>query len=301
MTLDFSVIVPSYNRPQELARCLGSLAALDFPKERFEVIVVDDGSDTPAAAAVERFVGSLNVTSIRQTNQGPAAARNAGARAASGTFLAFTDDDCAAAPGWLSALFPVLRREPEALAGGCTVNALPENACSSASHLIHEFVCAHYNASPGEPRFFASNNIALAADVFRASGGFDPQFRTAEDRDFCDRHLASGRPMIYVPTALIHHSHDLTVRTFWSQHIAYGRGARRFYLAHGRRNRGSSTLDPSFYARIAREMPAFLRRTRRRWTLAALIALWQIANLTGFALETVAPEKPRGEAAESGA
>ncbi len=298
MALDFSVIVPSYNRPRELASCLGSLAALDFPKERFEVIVVDDGSDEPAAAVAARFAGALNIRSIRQTNQGPASARNAGARAASGTFLAFTDDDCAAAPGWLSALLPALRAEHGALAGGRTVNALTGNACAAASQLIQDFVYAHYNATPGKPRFFASNNIALAADVFREADGFDPRFRTAEDRDFCDRHVASGRPMIYVPTAVIHHSHHLTVRTFWNQHVAYGRGARRFQLAHSRRDRGSSTLDPGFYTRIARQMPAFLRGKQRPWTLIALMAMWQMANLTGFALETLAPSDLHRDAVE---
>jgi len=293
MPLDFSVIVPSRDRPRELARCLDSLADLDFPRDRFEIIVVDDGGTVPTAPIVSRVTERVRVTTLRQSNGGPALARNTGARAALGTFLAFTDDDCTPAPDWLSAFFEVLRREPGAMVGGRTVNALVDNACSAASQLIQDLVYDYYNAEPRRARFFASNNMALSAAQFRAVGGFDPSFRTSEDRDLCDRWTAAGRRMILAPNAVVHHAHELSLRAFWMQHIGYGRGARRFYLAHRLRERGSSTIDGAFYSRVVQRLPGVLHGKRSRgWSLACLMAVWQAANVAGFALETLVPSMP---------
>src|SRR5213593_4845830 len=100
----FAVVIPTYDRPAELRRCLDSLAAQNYPRDRFEVIVVDDGSPTPAEEVVSCYDPSLNLTLRRQARAGPAAARNVGATAARSRFLAFLDDDCRASPDWLQQL-----------------------------------------------------------------------------------------------------------------------------------------------------------------------------------------------------
>src|SRR3712207_1403127 len=91
----FSVIVPTYERPAQLAACLGALARLDCPAASFEVIVVDDGSAAAPGRRLDEFRDLLDVRLLTQANAGPAAARNRGASEARGSFLAFTDDDCA--------------------------------------------------------------------------------------------------------------------------------------------------------------------------------------------------------------
>jgi glycosyltransferase involved in cell wall biosynthesis len=80
----FSIIVPTHSRPGPLAACLQALTGLDYARERFEVIVVDDGSKIPPKAAVESFRDHLQVTLLLQHHAGPAAARNAGATHARG-------------------------------------------------------------------------------------------------------------------------------------------------------------------------------------------------------------------------
>src|SRR5689334_3533804 len=97
----FSIVIPTYNRPRQLAKCLESLCRLTYPRDRFDVIVVDDGSPTPLAPVVEVFQSQLRIVVHRQSNGGPAAARNTGAARATGENLAFTDDDCAPESGWL--------------------------------------------------------------------------------------------------------------------------------------------------------------------------------------------------------
>src|ERR1700687_4271431 len=100
----FSIIVPTYARPLELVDCLEALARLEFRRDSFEVIVVDDGSPSPPAAVVERFRDRLTLNLVTAPHGGPAAARNRGAERATGKFFAFTDDDCRPAPNWLDAL-----------------------------------------------------------------------------------------------------------------------------------------------------------------------------------------------------
>ncbi len=291
MPLDFSIIVPTYNRPRDLGCCLESLASLDFPKDRFEVIVINDGGSLSVAPVVSRWADTLLITTLHEANGGPAMARNFGARVASGTYLAFTDDDCVPAPGWLSALLEVLREEPGAMAGGRTINALEDNPYSAASQLIVDLVYDHYNAQPRQAQFFATNNLALSAAQFRTLGGFDTNFRTSEDRDLCDRWAGAGYQIVFVPDAVVYHAHNLSFSTFWMQHIGYGRGARHFYLTHQLRDRGSSTISCNFYWRLLQQLPRALRGKLRPWYLTFLMAVWQLANFVGFALETLFPRR----------
>ena len=76
----FSVIIPTYERIQQLTVCLRALACQNYPRDRFEVLVVDDGSGTSPKAAVNAFLGQLNVRLLAQLHSGPAAARNYGVR-----------------------------------------------------------------------------------------------------------------------------------------------------------------------------------------------------------------------------
>jgi glycosyltransferase involved in cell wall biosynthesis len=96
----FSIVIPSCARSRQLAACLQSLTCLDYPRDRFEVIVVDDGSETLPEDVVAPFCNQLDVTLDTRVHAGLAATRNTGATRAKGEFLAFTDDDCAPAE-WL--------------------------------------------------------------------------------------------------------------------------------------------------------------------------------------------------------
>ncbi|MGZ8250554.1 glycosyltransferase [Methylomagnum sp.] len=132
----FSIVIPTLNRPGPLRHCLAALTALDYPAECYEVIVVDDGGHAPLNGGLAEFQGRLKIRLIRQTNAGPGAARNTGAAAASGEYLAFTDDDCHPEPGWLRAFAARFEARPDALLGGHTLNGLPENIYSAASQAL---------------------------------------------------------------------------------------------------------------------------------------------------------------------
>jgi GT2 family glycosyltransferase len=182
-----------------------------------------------------------------QANRGPAAARNAGAERAAGTYLAFTDDDCAPDPLWLVEFDRALQAEAGALLGGRTVNALPDNRYSTTSQVLVDFVMGYLEMGD-HLRFFTSNNIAMPRECFAELGGFDPAFPIAagEDRDFCDRWLAEDWPMLRVPDAVVGHAHRLSLGRFLRQHFNYGRGGRVFRQVLGARGR-PVIVDPGFY------------------------------------------------------
>ena len=247
----FTVIVPTFDRPEPLAACVRALRALERPGGALEIIIVNDGGRPPSADVVRVSAGypGLEIHVVEQRNAGPASARNAGAAAARGEWLAFTDDDCLPDPRWLSAFDAALRASPAALVGGRTVNAFPDSVFADASQRLADFVSSYFHGG-ATGRFFTSNNMAVSRDAFLAAGGFDASFpfSAGEDRELCDRWSAQGRPSVAVPDAVVRHAHRLSARGFLRQHFTYGRGAvafRRVRAESGRPVR----IDPAFYTR----------------------------------------------------
>lgn len=293
----FSVVIPTYRRPKQLARCLEALASLDYPHDDFEVIVVDDGSADPPSAEVAAFRGLLDITLIPQPHSGPATARNTGAALARGRFLAFIDDDCAPAPTYLSRLADRFAAGPDRAVGGLTLNSLTAKLYSTASQMLVHYLYDYYNAVPEQARFFASNNLAVPADRFRAIGGFDSDFTqaTAEDREFCARWLHNGYRMTYAPEIIVYHAHALTLAGFWRQHFRYGYGAFHFHRARAQKASSRIKVEPlAFYLGMLR-YPFLHARSSQPVLLATLMIVSQLANAAGFVCEAA------GRLAASGA
>ena len=245
-----SIVIPTYNRPERLSECLRSCSRLDYPADRFEVIIVDDGGVEPLDELIKQFHGLLMINLLRQENAGPAVARNTGASVAAGEFLVFTDDDCVPAPDWLKVLAATFAASPDCAVGGHTANALTSNVYSTATQLLVSYLIAYYAEKPGRLRFFPSSNLGFPTARFRAAGGFNASFpRSAgEDREMCDRWQQKGLRMIHAPEAVVNHSHHLTTRTFVRQHFLYGTGAYHYHRHRSsQRGRSMKVEPPSFY------------------------------------------------------
>lgn len=291
--LEFSILIPTFDRPGHLSLCLESLTRINFDRSRWEAIFIDDGSAEPSTAAVNAAAAlGLPVRMLLNPHLGPAAARNAGAAAARGRYLAFTDDDCCPDPGWLSALLNRFQSQSTPCAiGGRTVNGVPGNIYSEASQLLLDYIYSRFNATPGRARLLISNNFAIPAELFRSAGGFDTRFprAAAEDRDLCDRLAAAGHPLFFEPSAVVVHHHTLSLRSFWRQHFNYGTGAWRFHQFRARRLAQKINREPfEFYWSLLR-YPAATGH-RRTLALSALLALSQVANAAGFFCERARKE-----------
>ncbi|MBM4264463.1 MAG: glycosyltransferase [Deltaproteobacteria bacterium] len=280
----FAIVVPTHERPEELSACLEALSHLDYPHDRFEVVVVDDGSAELLDELVARYASQISLKLLRQKNAGPASARNLGAASAGAEFLAFIDDDCRPAPDWLRVIANHLIADPERAIGGRTLNSLPNNAYATASQLLISYLYTYYNRNRDEARFVASNNLALPAKLFEKLGGFQTGYRraAAEDRDFCDRLLLAGYRLAYVPEAIVSHGHRLTLARFCRQHFNYGRGAWTYHCARAQRGQGKVKIEPlSFYLNILRYPFTSHRGAAAVW-LAVLLGATQVANAAGF-------------------
>lgn len=286
-----SVIVPTYNRPDQLLNCLQSLTKSDYPHDRFEVIVVDDGGELPLDDIVALARDRIDVTLITQQKAGPATARNTGAKRAKGEILAFTDDDCAPAPEWLTTLAKGFTTAPDYAICGRTINAL-DNRYSRISQLLIDYLFFYYNSDKNKARFFTSNNFALPANQFREIGGFKTSFAlpAGEDREFCDRWLFGGYKILYAPDAVVYHYHLLTIFSFIQQHYRYGQGAFRFRQASSRDGKGKRYSEPlSFYINLIL-YPSSLKLGWKTPLFLTLMVVTQVANATGFFVEKIKHE-----------
>jgi GT2 family glycosyltransferase len=285
-----SVVVPTRGRPELLGACLASIAGSRYPLERLEAVVADDSgsADGTVAEVVAASRGGLEVQLVETARRGPAAARNAAAKHAGGTVLAFTDDDCLVHSDWLARL--VAAAQGGATAGGRTINGLPDNRWAAMSQQIVDLVYAHSNRDPGDPQFLGTNNLAVGSDVFREAGGFDESYLHAggEDRAFCRKWRALGLPLRYEPRALVEHKHALTLQTFLRQHFDYGRGSYRFHSDAAREGDGRVREALRFQASAPRLLLAEAARDGGATGVAGTASrfvMWQAANAAGMAWE----------------
>ena len=283
----FSVIVPTYCRPEQLKVVLHSLSVMNYPMAAFEVIVVDDESVPPPDEVADSFRSTLHINLLKQKHSGPAAARNLGVGVAKNQYVAFTDDDCAVAPDWLQKYAFRFAELSECGIGGSVSNGLPENTCSTSSQLLMEYLYGYYNSNPHQARFCTTNNLAFPTEIFLKNGGFDVSFQTAEDREFCDRWIQNGNRLIYAPEVMVYHYHELNLRKFLKQHFNYGRGALHFRTARIQRNLKPVPIEPmSFYFQLLR-YPFSKSSLKRPWSVSTLMLLSQVANALGFFTENL--------------
>ena len=164
-----------------------------------------------------------------------------------------------------------------------------------------EFLYDYFNVDASGGRFFITSNLAVPARSFHDIGGFDVSFplAAAEDRDLCDRWREAGLEMVYCDDAVVHHAHDLGLRTFCRQHFNYGRGA--FHLHCARAKRGERPLrvePPNFYSRLV-GYPFGRASTARALPLSALMALSQGVYVAGYLSERVRSRGPSSEFARA--
>lgn len=211
-----SVVVPARDAEDTIGDCLRSLRHQRYPADRFEVIVVDDGSTDATARLAEATADRL----IRQEHRGPAAARNAGARAARGEVLVFTDADCSPASAFLEDLLRAFEDDEVVAARGAYR--------TRQRGLVPRYVQQEYEHKYARTRRLPAINFidtyaaAYRTSVFLENGGFDTSYPSAsvEDQEFSFRLASKGYRMVFVPSAIVFHRHDRSPieylrRKFW--------------------------------------------------------------------------------------
>jgi len=241
----FSVVVATHNRRALLERVAEAILGQSLPRERFGLIIVDDGSTDGTEALCAELAKRPGVRCLRQANRGVAAARNLGIREAAGDAVAFTDDDCLVPPDWLERLADGYARHPEVVGVGGRLIAPPDLLRTRAVARLEDHVARHvYGACDAEVLggfecpAGGTNNMSYRRDALLAVGGFDesfPPFVWGEDADLKLRLTRPGGRLLYIPVAVIH-LRDYRLGPFLRQSWQRGRGEAHFRLKHeGRR------------------------------------------------------------------
>ena len=232
--IDISVIIPTYNRKDGLVKCVRSLIGQSYPKDKFEIIIIDDGSH-------EKLNGEWEVTeskkpgSIRQAlpairifsqeNKGPAAARNRGVDQSAGNLVAFIDDDCEAHPDWLALMVKAHREHPGLVAiGGATLTANQKASVIVGQFLSTSSIEANLPGKKGII-FFPTCNVSCKKALF-SSHKFDEDFPLpgGEDLEFFWRLFQDGYRFRWDKDIKVTHYRDDSLASFARQAYVYGRG-----------------------------------------------------------------------------
>lgn len=279
---DVSVVIPTRDRAARLAALLDALGNQTLGTERFEAIVVDDGSTdgTPALLEAAAAKGRLQLRVLRLGGEGPAAARNAGWRLARAGLVAFTDDDCEPTPGWLKTAVEAAAAHPGAIVQGPT-GPIPREV----ELLRRPFT--RTRLIEGESPWFATCNIAYPRELLERLDGFDERFPEAlgEDTDLGWRALEVGARLEFVPAAVVHHAVEDLGPAGYMRHAL--RGADAVYAFRRHPGLRSRTLrfgvfrNPSL-ARLALALAGLTIARRHR--VALLLALPYARNVAGRSL-----------------
>ena len=287
-TIDLSVVIPTYNRCERLARVLDALAEQRTRTDAgrafaFDVIVVSDGSTDGTNAMVRDFAASFPLRLIEQDNAGPGAARNAGIDASEAEIVVFIDDDVIPEPGLLAAHAAMHGdASPRVVVGPMLTPSDGELSPWVAweQHQLEKQYRSLAATGVMHHRQFYTGNASVPASALREVGGFDTSFRRAEDVELAHRLHLLGLDFVFEPRAEGYHYAERSLDS-WCQ-VASDYGANDVIF---------SETQPE----VRKQLRGFFFERHRmiRWTIALLVRWRGLSAAVRRALRSVIVWMPR--------
>jgi GT2 family glycosyltransferase len=249
-----SVITPTYNRRQSLLATLRALKSQSFLANQFEVLVIADGCTDGSAEACRALETPYTLRVIEQKNAGPATARNVGCRQARAPLLVFLDDDVIPDPDFLAAHWRIHQQAPGQVVIGPLLRPPDARLQPWVSWELATLEKQYDDMASGKwepsPRQFYTGNASVArADVLE-TGGFNPEFRRAEDVEMAYRLQTSGHTFAFEPQARGLHYARRSFASWRAIASAYGRADVTMSMAMGLRGI-LNTIGREFHQRVA--------------------------------------------------
>lgn len=227
--MKYSIIVPVFNRPDEVDELLGSL--LTQTEKDFEVVIVEDGSHKPCKVVCSKYENKLNLHYYYKDNSGPGQSRNYGAERANGEYLIILDSDVVLPKDYLHAISEELNRKAaDAFGGPDAAHDSFTNTQKAISYSMTSFFTTggirggKKKLDKFYPRSF---NMGIRRDVYLELGGFS-KMRFGEDIDFSIRIFKANKHCRLFPKAWVWHKRRTDFKKFWRQ--VYNSGIARINL-----------------------------------------------------------------------
>ena len=221
----FSLIIPVYNRPDEIKELLDSLVMQDYTNH-FEIVIIEDGSTITCETGVKKYTDKLNISYYFKTNSGPGDSRNYGMKKAKGDYFIIFDSDCIIPVNYLSEVEKALKTNYVDCFGG------PDNALDSFSDIQKaiNFSMTSFLTTGGirggtekidkfQPRSF---NMGISKKAFEESGGFG-KIHPGEDPDLSIRLWELGFETKLFPKAFVYHKRRIDWNKFYTQVNKFGK------------------------------------------------------------------------------
>jgi glycosyltransferase involved in cell wall biosynthesis len=267
-----SVVIPTRNRADLLSDALGSLVEQDYPADRYEILVVDDGSidDTPGVVeALAQAHSKPRLSLLRQPAKNQNAARNRGVSEAKGELIAFLDDDELAPANWLSGLVDGCMRHPDAdVVGGpyrLRIEASTPRVCQR--HWPGVDGAFEWGESEEEVENVGGGNMLIRRRAFIRTGKFNESVQGwCDETEWMFRHRRDGGQIVYLPSVPIWHRRraaDMLLRKRLRKYHSMGRLEARFDHTFGRsvlvrKYPSIGRLEARFHHRFGRSAPVLL-------------------------------------------
>lgn len=271
--MQFSIIIPAKNEEANIGRCLDSINVVEWPKDQYEVIVVDNGS-SDRTVEIAREKGAKVFVSPELTISG---LRNLGVGQGTGLILAFLDADCTVSRSWLRTAAPYLHRDDIACFGSPPI--VPDDATWVQKAW---FVVRRKSVEAAETAWLESMNMFVRRDAFIACSGFDESLTTCEDYDISLRLKVYGSIVADSTIVAVHHGEAATVSSFFRKELWRGKSNFAGLAQHGiSLAELPSLMAPSLHCLIWLLLGLALLAGNRHALVAALslFVLWQLLLL----------------------
>ena len=209
-----SIIIPALNSEKTLDACLNAIWSMDYPKDRLEVILVDNGSTDGTVKIAKKH----NIRIFIKPKVNISVLRNFGAKMARGEIYAFVDSDCLVQRDWLKSAIQILNNSSVG-ATGCGYEIPPNASWIEKSWFVLR------EASRKKVNFIPAGNLIIRRKVFEQVGGFNENLVTGEDYNLCDKIKRAGYLVISDNSiCAVHLGNPKTLRIFFKKEIWYGLG-----------------------------------------------------------------------------
>ncbi|WP_428742469.1 glycosyltransferase [Tenacibaculum sp.] len=224
MSLQLSIIVPVYNRPQEIDELLESLTQQDY-NQPYEIVIVEDGSTESSEEIVKKYQEKLTITYLYKKNSGPGDSRNYGMKKASGNYFIILDSDVILPGHYLSTIHAFLEKNyVDCFGGADTAHESFTTLQKAINYVMTSFLTTggirggKTKVQKFEPRSF---NMGISKEAFEKTGGF-ARIHPGEDPDLSRRIEKEGFSTNFLPNAYVYHKRRISWSKFYTQVKKFG-------------------------------------------------------------------------------